>query len=209
MKIMFLFWALTAQLMGLTNNNDDKTLQTMSTDNLEVATLGAGCFWCVEAIFVRLKGVHKVESGYSGGKIPNPTYREVCSGLTGHAEVIQVTFDPNIISYAKVLEVFFKTHNPTSLNRQGADVGTQYRSAIFYHSPQQLQTAKEVKALLDSKGIWKDEIVTEITPFGKFYQAEDYHQDYFQNNKRQPYCQMVIVPKLDKLEKTFKDYLKN
>lgn len=209
MKILFIFWALTSQLMGLTNNNDDKTLQTMSTDNLEVATLGAGCFWCVEAIFVRLKGVHKVESGYSGGENPNPTYREVCTGLTGHAEVIQVTFDPNIISYAKVLEVFFKTHNPTSLNRQGADVGTQYRSAIFYHSPQQLQTAKEVKAMLDSKGIWSDKIVTEITPFDKFYQAEDYHQDYFQNNKRQPYCQMVIVPKLDKLEKAFKDYLKD
>ncbi|MDD2197742.1 MAG: peptide-methionine (S)-S-oxide reductase MsrA [Bacteroidales bacterium] len=181
----------------------------MSTDNFEVATLGAGCFWCVEAVFLRLKGVHKVESGYSGGKISNPTYREVCSGLTGHAEVIQVTFDPNIISYAKVLEVFFKTHNPTSLNRQGADVGTQYRSAIFYHSPQQLQTAKEVKTLLDSEGIWKDKIVTEITPFDVFYQAEDHHQAYFQNNKRQPYCQMVIVPKLDKLEKAFKDYLKD
>ncbi len=209
MKILFIFWALTAQLMVLANNNDDKTLQIMSTDNFEVATLGAGCFWCVEAVFLRLKGVHKVESGYSGGKISNPTYREVCSGLTGHAEVIQVTFDPNIISYAKVLEVFFKTHNPTSLNRQGADVGTQYRSAIFYHSPQQLQTAKEVKTLLDSEGIWKDKIVTEITPFDVFYQAEDHHQAYFQNNKRQPYCQMVIVPKLDKLEKAFKDYLKD
>ncbi|HCY00903.1 MAG TPA: peptide-methionine (S)-S-oxide reductase [Bacteroidales bacterium] len=209
MKILFLFWALTAQFMVLANNNDDKILQTMSTDNFEVATLGAGCFWCVEAVFLRIKGVHKVESGYSGGKIPNPTYREVCSGLTDHAEVIQVTFDPNIISYAKVLEVFFKTHNPTSLNRQGADVGTQYRSAIFYHSPQQLQTAKEVKALLDSEGIWKDKIVTEITPFDVFYKAEDHHQAYFKNNKRQPYCQMVIVPKLDKLEKAFKDYLKD
>ncbi|MDD2278091.1 MAG: peptide-methionine (S)-S-oxide reductase MsrA [Bacteroidales bacterium] len=181
----------------------------MSTESLEVATLGAGCFWCVEAVFSRLKGVQKVESGYSGGKISNPTYREVCSGLTDHAEVIQIIFDPNIISYAKVLEVFFKTHNPTSLNRQGADVGTQYRSAIFYHSAQQQQTAIEVKKMLDSEGIWSDKIVTEITPFKKFYPAEDYHQDYFQNNKRQPYCQMVIVPKLDKLEKAFKDYLKD
>jgi len=209
MKILLVFWALTAQLMILNNNNDNKTLQTMSTESLEVATLGAGCFWCVEAVFSRLKGVQKVESGYSGGKISNPTYREVCSGLTDHAEVIQIIFDPNIISYAKVLEVFFKTHNPTSLNRQGADVGTQYRSAIFYHSAQQQQTAIEVKKMLDSEGIWSDKIVTEITPFKKFYPAEDYHQDYFQNNKRQPYCQMVIVPKMDKLEKAFKDYLKD
>ena len=159
----------------------------MTNKNYETATLGAGCFWCVEAIFSKLKGVYNVESGYSGGKIANPTYREVSSGLTGHAEVVQITFNPNEISYAKILEVFFKTHNPTTLNRQGADVGTQYRSVVFYHSAEQEKVASEVKQLLDSKGIWNDRIVTEIVPFDKFYKAEEYHQDYFSNNKRQPY----------------------
>ena len=180
----------------------------MSTSNFEVATLGAGCFWCVEAVFLRLKGVEKVESGYSGGKIPNPTYKEVTTGLTGHAEVVQVTFDPSVISFGKILEVFFKTHDPTTLNRQGADVGTQYRSAIFYHSAEQKKVAEEVKDMLGKAKIWRDPIVTEITEFSKFYKAEDYHQNYFANNKTQPYCQMVVLPKVSKFEKAFKEYLK-
>jgi len=208
MKLFFAIVALTAHLVAMSVNVDNKPLQTMTNKNYETATLGAGCFWCVEAIFSKLKGVYKVESGYSGGKIANPTYREVSSGLTGHAEVVQVTFDPNEISYAKILEVFFKTHNPTTLNRQGADVGTQYRSVVFYHSAEQQKVASEVKQLLDSKGIWNDRIVTEIVAFDKFYKAEEYHQDYFSNNKRQPYCQMVIVPKLNKFEQAFKEYIK-
>jgi peptide-methionine (S)-S-oxide reductase len=180
----------------------------MTKDNYEVATLGAGCFWCVEAVFLRLNGVQKVESGYSGGKISNPTYREVYSGLTGHAEVVQITFDPNVIEFAKILEIFFKTHNPTTLNRQGADIGTQYRSAIFFHSNEQKKIAEEVRDMLNKAKIWDDPIVTEITPFAKFYVAEDYHQNYLENNTKQPYCQMVILPKIEKFEKHFGDYLK-
>ncbi len=189
--------------IDLFQNNDD-----MNNNKMEIATLGAGCFWCVEAIFLRVNGVEEVVSGYSGGKIANPTYREVSSGLTGHAEVVQVKFNPSVISYAKILEIFFKTHNPTMLNRQGADVGTQYRSAIFYHSDEQKTVAEEVKQMLDGAGVWNDPIVTEISPFTAFYKAEDYHQDYLTNNKRQPYCQMVIMPKIEKFEKLFKDYLK-
>lgn len=180
----------------------------MEENKYEVATLGAGCFWCVEAIYTRVNGVVRVESGYSGGKIANPTYKEVCSGLTGHAEVVQVTFNPEVIPYTKILEIFFKTHDPTTLNRQGADMGTQYRSAIFFHSDEQKRVAHEVKEMLAKAKIWNDAIVTEITPFSKFYKAEDYHQDYFANNKNQPYCQMVINPKVGKFEKLFKDYLK-
>jgi peptide-methionine (S)-S-oxide reductase len=180
----------------------------MNDKNFEVVTLGAGCFWCVEAIFLRLNGVEKVESGYFGGKISNPTYREVTSGLTGHAEVVQVTFNPQVISFEKILEIFFKTHNPTTLNRQGADVGTQYRSAIFYHSDEQKRIAEEVKEMLSKANVWSDPIVTEITKFSSFYKAEDYHQNYLENNQKQPYCQMVILPKIDKFEKLFKDYMK-
>ncbi|MDP2235180.1 MAG: peptide-methionine (S)-S-oxide reductase MsrA [Bacteroidales bacterium] len=176
--------------------------------NLETITLGAGCFWCTEAVFQRLKGVEKVESGYSGGKISNPTYKEVVSGLTGHAEVIQVTFDPSAISLEKILEVFWKTHDPTTLNRQGADVGTQYRSAIFYHNDAQLNTATKLKTLLNTEKIWNKPIVTEITKFEKFYKAEDYHQNYYNNNPNQGYCQFVIVPKLEKFEKLFSDQKK-
>jgi peptide-methionine (S)-S-oxide reductase len=176
--------------------------------NQETITLGAGCFWCTEAVFQRLKGVIKVESGYSGGKISNPTYKEVVSGLTGHAEVIQVTFDPTMISLEKILEVFWKTHDPTTLNRQGADVGTQYRSAVFYHNEIQLNTATRLKQLLNSEKIWDKPIVTEITKFEKFYKAEDYHQNYFNNNPNHGYCQFVIVPKLEKFEKLFSDQKK-
>lgn len=180
----------------------------MKNTDLVTATLGAGCFWCVEAIFERVNGVEEVLSGYSGGKIANPTYREVSSGLTGHAEVVQVRFDPTVISYAKILEIFFKTHNPTMLNRQGADVGTQYRSVIFYHSEDQKSIAYDVKNMLSRAAIWNDPIVTEITPFTAFYKAEDYHQNYLENNTKQPYCQMVILPKIDKFEKLFEEYLK-
>ena len=188
--------------------SSQKISYKMKNTDLETATLGAGCFWCVEAIFERVKGVEEVLSGYSGGKIANPTYREVSSGLTGHAEVVQVRFDPTVISYAKILEIFFKTHNPTMLNRQGADVGTQYRSAIFYHSEDQKSIAYDVKNMLSRAAIWNDPIVTEITPFTAFYKAEDYHQNYLENNTKQPYCQMVILPKIDKFEKLFEEYLK-
>jgi peptide-methionine (S)-S-oxide reductase len=194
-------------LLGCANEKNEKHTG-MNVNNFEVATLGAGCFWCVEAVFTRLNGVEKVESGYSGGKIANPTYGDVCSGITGHAEVVQITFNPNIIPYAKILEIFFQTHDPTTLNRQGADVGTQYRSAIFYHSDEQKRVANEVKQMLDRSGIWNSPIATEISPFTDFYKAENYHQDYFANNNNQPYCQMIIVPKIAKFEKLFKDYLK-
>ena len=174
----------------------------------ETATFGGGCFWCTEAIFKSLKGVESVESGYSGGKTKNPTYQEVCTGETGHAEVIQIKFDPKVISFRELLEVFWETHDPTTLNRQGADVGTQYRSAVFYHSPEQKEAAEKYKAELNKELVFKVPIVTEITAFDKFYKAENYHQDYFANNRAQGYCQFVIVPKIDKFRKIFKDKLK-
>lgn len=180
-----------------------------STNNkYETVTLGAGCFWCVEAIYDRLDGVISVTSGYSGGKVKNPSYREVTTGMTGHAEVVQVVFDPEVIPFAKVLEIFFMTHDPTTLNRQGADVGTQYRSAIFYHNEEQRRVAEEVKRMLDREKIWNDPIVTEITAFANFYKAEDYHQEYFANNPNEGYCRMVVAPKVAKFEKLFEDYLK-
>ncbi len=172
----------------------------------DTITLGAGCFWCTEAVFQRVNGVVSVESGYSGGKIANPTYREVTSGLTGHAEVVQVVFDPDVVSLVKVLEIFWRTHDPTTLNRQGADVGTQYRSAVFYHNRQQRETAEKLKAALSNAGIWKNPIVTEVTAFEAFYKAEEYHQNYYKQNPNQPYCQFVIVPKLEKFEKLFSDF---
>ena len=172
----------------------------------EIATLGGGCFWCVEAIYQDLKGVIKVESGYSGGHVDNPTYREICSGLTGHAEVIQVTFDPTIVSYEDVLNIFFTVHDPTTLNRQGNDSGTQYRSVIYYHSEAQKATAEAVKKA--SQEIWDDPIVTEITEFDKFYKAETYHQNYFKDNPNQPYCSIVIAPKVKKFRAKYQDKLK-
>ncbi len=175
---------------------------------LETATFGAGCFWCVEAVFQQLEGVHKVVSGYTGGNTVNPNYREVCTGTTGHAEVAQIGFDPNVISFEELLEVFWQTHDPTTLNRQGNDVGTQYRSAIYYHSDTQRSIAEESKAEMDKSGIWDNPIVTEITAMDVFYPAEDYHQNYFQLNPTQPYCQFVIHPKVKKFTKDFKDKLK-
>ena len=171
---------------------------------METATFGAGCFWCTEAVFQQLKGVESVVSGYSGGHIDNPTYQQVTTGTTGHAEVTRITFDPKVISFEELLEVFFTTHDPTTLNRQGNDVGTQYRSAIFYHSEEQKESALRVKAEFEEKGIWKNPIVTEITPFDKFYRAEDYHQNYYRNNPNQGYCRVIIKPKIDKVEREFK-----
>jgi len=175
---------------------------------MEQITLGSGCFWCTEAIFQRLNGVESAVSGYSGGKTRNPFYKEVCAGTTGHAEVVQVTYDPDIISLEEILEVFWKTHDPTTLNRQGNDVGTQYRSAIFYHNEQQREVSEKLKKALDKSGAWSDPIVTEITRFDAFWPAEDYHQEYFNENGSQPYCQFVVAPKVDKFAKVFKDKLK-
>lgn len=175
---------------------------------MEKATFGSGCFWCTEAVFQRLNGVEKVVSGYAGGKIKNPTYREICSGLTGHAEVIQVIYDETIISYEELLEVFWKTHDPTTLNRQGNDVGTQYRSVVFYHDEKQKNLAEAYKTELDKAGIWSDPIVTEISRYTDFYSAEEYHQDYYNQNTSQPYCAFLIKPKVDKVEQIFKDKLK-
>jgi peptide-methionine (S)-S-oxide reductase len=174
----------------------------------EVATLGGGCFWCLEAIYEDLRGVEKVESGYSGGTVPNPTYRQVCSETTGHAEVVQVTFDPEVVSFREILEVFFTIHDPTTLNRQGADVGTQYRSAIFYHDEEQRRVAEEVIAELEAEGLWPEPIVTEVTPFDAYYRAEDYHQEYYRNNSYQPYCQVVIAPKVAKFRSKYLEKLK-
>ena len=177
-------------------------------DGKEIATLGGGCFWCLEAVFDQLKGVSAVESGYMGGQVTNPTYNQVCGGDTGHAEVVRVTFDPKVVSYADLLDVFFVIHDPTQLNRQGNDVGTQYRSAIFYHSPEQQRIAKEkIKALAD-EGVYDEPIVTEVAPVEDFYLAEDYHQEYFANNPRQPYCMAVVAPKVAKFRKYFLDRLK-
>jgi peptide-methionine (S)-S-oxide reductase len=180
----------------------------MENTEKNVATLGGGCFWCLEAVFEQLRGVDKVVSGYSGGTVPNPTYRHVCTGDTGHAEVVQITFDPAVISFTDVLDVFFATHDPTTLNRQGADHGTQYRSAVFYHTPEQKETAERRIAELNAADIWPRPIVTQVVPFETFYPAEDYHQGYFRANPTQGYCQAVISPKVAKFRKQFTDRLK-
>jgi peptide-methionine (S)-S-oxide reductase len=189
---------------------ENKTManQVSNTEGLELATFGSGCFWCTEAIFLDVEGVYNVQSGYMGGKVKNPTYKEVCSGLTGHAEVIQFHYDPKKISYDEVLEIFWKTHDPTTLNRQGADVGTQYRSVVFYHNDQQKQLAEHYKSKLESENVFNDPIVTEITPASVFYKAEDYHQNYYNLNQDQPYCSFVITPKLEKFRKVFKEKTK-
>jgi len=175
----------------------------------EVATLAGGCFWCLEAVFDQLKGVQSVESGYMGGASPNPSYEQVCGGRTGHAEVVQVTFDPGVVSFRELLAVFFTIHDPTTLNRQGNDVGTQYRSAIFFHSPEQEHAAREVIARLDKEKLWRDPIVTEVAPASKFYVAEQYHQEYFERTgSSNPYCSAVIEPKVAKFRKKFFDQLK-
>ena len=175
---------------------------------MEKATFGAGCFWCVEAVFQRINGVKSVMSGYAGGHVKDPTYREVCAGHTGHAEVAQITYDPGIVTYEELLEVFWKTHDPTTLNRQGADVGTQYRSVVFYHNDEQKNLAEHYKSKLEDSRVFDDPIVTEITALPEFYEAEDYHQNYYNTNPSQPYCSVVIGPKLEKLEEVFAAKLK-
>jgi peptide-methionine (S)-S-oxide reductase len=178
------------------------------SDRVEVATLGGGCFWCLEAVFDELRGVGKVESGYSGGMVPDPSYDLVCMGITGHAEVVQVTFDPEVVSFREVLEVFFTIHDPTTPNRQGADVGTQYRSAVFYHTPEQRRVAGEVMAELEAGGTWEDPIVTELTPFEEFYPAGERHREYYRRNESQPYCQVVIAPKVSEFRSRYLSRLK-
>ena len=191
------------------------TMQTMEmsemstpTTGMDTITLGAGCFWCVEAVFLEMKGVHSVTSGYMGGHVKNPSYREVCNGTTGHAEVARVVFDPKEVSVAEILEVFWQTHDPTTRDRQGADVGTQYRSAVFYHNEDQRQQAEHYRTELDKSGAFRAPIVTEITAASVFYAAEDYHQNYYAQNGEQGYCQMVIRPKLEKFRKVFPDKVK-
>jgi peptide-methionine (S)-S-oxide reductase len=181
--------------------------QTMQNNADNQATLAGGCFWCLEAVFEQMRGVQRVESGYAGGTTADPTYRQVCNGNTGHAEVVQVTFDPAVVSFGDILDVFFTIHDPTTLNRQGADVGTQYRSAIFYHSPQQKEIAEKKLADLTAAGIWDAPIVTEVVPLKTFYRAEDYHQGYFRNNPGQGYCRAVVAPKVVKFRKQFAHWL--
>ncbi|MDQ6830075.1 MAG: peptide-methionine (S)-S-oxide reductase MsrA [Gemmatimonadota bacterium] len=178
-----------------------------STSSRETATLGGGCFWCLEAVFLPLRGVERVESGYAGGAVANPSYEAVCSGTTGHAEVVQVTFDPKVISFRDLLDVFFTIHDPTTPDRQGHDVGTQYRSAIFYHSPEQRAVAESAIAALEESGAWDAQVVTKLEPLKQFYKAEQYHQDYYARNSGQPYCQAVIAPKIAKLRKYHFDRL--
>jgi peptide-methionine (S)-S-oxide reductase len=174
----------------------------------EVTTLGGGCFWCLEAVFEQLRGVEKIESGYSGGTVVNPSYQQVSTGTTGHAEVVRLTFDPQVIEFREILEVFFTIHDPTTLNRQGADVGPQYRSAIFYHSPEQKTVAQEVIDEINAARIWNDPIVTEIAAFESFYRAEQYHQEYYRRNTGQPYCRVVIAPKVAKFRRHYLERLK-
>ena len=183
--------------------------ETMSADqSSESATLAGGCFWCLEAVYKDLRGVERVVSGYAGGDVPRPTYQQVCEGTTGHAEVVQITFDPHAVSFRELLEVFFTIHDPTTPNRQGADVGTQYRSIVLYHSPEQRETAEAVMAELAANRVWKAPIVTELKPFESFYPAEEYHQDYFERNPFQPYCRAVVAPKVAKFRKQFLEKLK-
>ncbi|HEU4610230.1 MAG TPA: peptide-methionine (S)-S-oxide reductase MsrA [Chitinophagaceae bacterium] len=193
---------------SLTNSNAAYTGSAGSIKT-DTATFGTGCFWCTEAIFQQLEGVLKVTSGYSGGHVANPSYQQVCTGTTGHAECVQIVYDPAKISFDELLEVFWQTHDPTTLNRQGNDVGTQYRSAIFYHNEQQKEKAEHYKAELNKSGAFNNPIVTEITAYTRFYPAENYHQDYYNNNGDQPYCNYVIRPKLEKFRKVFKDRLKH
>jgi peptide-methionine (S)-S-oxide reductase len=174
----------------------------------ETAVLGGGCFWCLEAVYQQMEGVLSVESGYMGGRMPDPTYHDVCTGATGHAEVVKVTFDPDVTSFRETLEVFFSIHDPTTPDRQGNDIGTQYRSVIFYDSDQQKQVAERIIREVNAAGVWPDPIVTEVAPASTFYRAEDYHQEYFRNNPRQPYCTFVVAPKVHKFRKKFAEKLK-
>lgn len=214
LKVLFISIISLAGLSSCAQKDNSKKIKketkvmTTSSDKLETATFGTGCFWCTEAIFQQLKGVEKVTSGYSGGTVPNPTYEQVCSKTTGHAECLNIQYDPAVISFDELLEVFWQVHDPTTLNRQGADVGTQYRSVVFYHNEEQKAKTEKYKAELDKSGAWDNPIVTTLEPFTIFYPAEDYHQNYYNNNTSQGYCQFVIRPKLEKFEKVFKSKLK-
>lgn len=205
---MKFYFTLFLLLFFMTSPSATAQTEKAKSNSLQIATLGGGCFWCTEAVFLQVKGVEKVVSGYMGGKVKNPTYKEVCSGLTGHAEVIQITFDPTVVSYEEVLEIFWNTHDPTTLNRQGADEGTQYRSVVFYHSPQQKATAEAYKKQLGDARTFPNPIVTEISPAAEFYEAEDYHQNYYSLNPGQGYCQYVIRPKVEKFKKQYAGKLK-
>jgi peptide-methionine (S)-S-oxide reductase len=204
----FVFLSCSQPAANNPNIETDSNMSQSNSASVAWATFGSGCFWCSEAIFSRLEGVDRVSPGYSGGATENPTYDEVKTGATGHAEVIRIGFNPEVISYLQLLEVFFKTHDPTTLNRQGADVGTQYRSVVFFHDDTQKELALKVKDRLGNAGIWDDPIVTEISPLQTFYVAEDYHHNYFENNPNQGYCQFVILPKVKKFKKQFEDLLK-
>lgn len=195
------------QIKEVKNNSDKKTKKNMNT-NLEVTTLGGGCYWCIEAVFQLLEGVEKVESGFSGGHVKNPSYKEACSGTTGHAEVIQITFDSTKVLFSEILKVFFTMHDPTTLNRQGNDVGTQYRSAVFYHNNEQKKITEEIILELNNAKAYPSPIVTEVSKFDVFYKAENYHQNYYNDNSDEGYCKYVIQPKIEKFEKVFKDRLK-
>lgn len=203
MKNIFLIAIFALSLNGFAQNTKAK-----SASNLEMITLGGGCYWCVEAVYENLDGVKSVVSGFSGGKVANPTYEDVCTGTTGHAEVVQVTYDKTKTDINEIFQVFFTVHDPTTLNRQGADVGTQYRSVIFYKTEEQKKAAQSIIAELNKAKVYNSPIVTKVEPFKIFYKAEDYHQNYYANNKNQPYCKMVIQPKIEKFEKVFKDKLK-
>jgi methionine-S-sulfoxide reductase len=203
--VAVLFFVALAHAAGAQTDQSKKNM----SESLQLATFGGGCFWCTEAVFLDVKGVKSVVSGYAGGSVKNPTYREVCSGLTGHAEVVQITFDPALVSYTDLLEIFWNTHDPTTLNRQGADVGTQYRSVVFYHSPEQKTEAEQYKKQLEASKVFKNPVVTEISPIPVFYQAEAYHQNYFALNPEQGYCQYVIRPKVEKFKKQFGNKLKS
>lgn len=210
-KIQFIFLIFIAlQSCAGEKNKTDLPMNNSQTDSmkLETATLGAGCFWCTEAQFELLDGVISAKSGFSGGSIKNPSYKEVCNGTTGHAEVIQVVYDTDKLNYADILQAFYLSHDPTQLNRQGNDIGTQYRSVIFYHNEEQEKIARQIKKDLEVSGAYSDPIVTEISAFTVFYPAEDYHQDYFNQNGNEPYCQFVVSPKVEKFKKVFKDKLK-
>lgn len=205
---MRIFWVFLL-VSNLACSQKAKTSNKIINEGMETAVLAGGCFWCVEAVFQQLKGVDHVESGYTGGHVINPTYEQVCSGETGHAEVIKIWYDPAVISFTELLEVFFKTHDPTSLNRQGADVGTQYRSAIFYRNEEEKKTSEEIIEELNKSGYYTNKIVTTLEPLKEYYAAEDYHQNYFRlKGDQNPYCQMVVKPKLEKFEKVFKDKIK-
>lgn len=203
MKNIILISLFALSLSGFAQNN-----KTKNNSNLETITLGGGCYWCVEAVYENLDGVKSVVSGFSGGRVANPTYEEVCTGTTGHAEVVQITYDKNITDINEIFKVFFTVHDPTTLNRQGADVGTQYRSVIFYKDSEQKKAAESIIAELNKEKVYSNPIVTKVEPFKVFYKAEDYHQNYYANNKNQPYCKMVIQPKIEKFEKIFKNKLK-